>query len=308
MLRAVRRKTACPELSYASPAQPRLKRWVIRAVEATAGRERYARLYRIWRGEIVPSGERIFGRLLDLVGIRLEVRGAWPPRLPDSPLVLVANHPFGIGDGLGMLALAESIGRPFRVLLHADLLKVPEIRPYALAVDFSETREALAANIAVRHEAVRLLKENTTIVIFPAGGVATAPRGFGKAEDLPWKIFVARLIQEAKASVLPLYFHGQNSPLFHVVSRPMGLASSPHPLARAIGNAALTLRLSLLIREFARLSGRAVAVTAGSPIEWTALAPMRDRKELLGFLRGTVTALEHARPPRPAVLTEERAA
>lgn len=281
-----------PELSYASAAQPPLKRWVIRAVEAGAGRERYARLYAIWRSEVVPTGERIFGRLLDLVGIRLEARGAWPAQVPDQPLVLVANHPFGIGDGVAMLSLAEAVGRPFRVLIHSELLKIPEMRPYALAVDFSETREALAANIAVRHEAVRLLKEGTTVVIFPAGGVATAPKGFGKAEDLPWKIFVARLIQDANAAVLPLWFHGQNSRLFHVVSRPMGLAESGNPLARLIGRASLTLRLSLLVREFARLSGRTVTVTAGAPIPWATLAPMRDRKVLLGYLRGVVAGLE----------------
>ena len=63
---------------------------------------------------------------------------------------------------------------------------------YSLPVDFSETKEALKNNIAVRHEAVRLLKEGVTIVIFPAGGVATAPKGFGRARDLPWKMFPAR--------------------------------------------------------------------------------------------------------------------
>lgn len=298
MIRAVRRERACFELSYASPSQPRLTRWMIRAVEATAGRRKYSRLYGIWRHEIVPSGHRVFGRLLELVRIRLRVEGAWPPDLPAAPLVLLANHPFGIGDGLAMLSLAEEIGRPFRVLIHADLLKVPEIRPFALAVDFSETKEALARNIAVRHEAVKRLKANETIVIFPAGGVATAPKGFGKAEDLPWKVFVARLIQDANAAVLPLHFQGQNSPLFHLVSRPMGMADSASRLARLLGHAALTLRLSLLVREFASLSGRTLTVTAGAVIPWQALQSMRERRQLLSFLRNAVMALEPASRPK----------
>ena len=290
----LRREPAHAELSYASAAHPRLKRWIIRTVEATSGRERYARLYGRWRREIVPSQRQIFGRLLNLVDIRLHIAGAWPACLPDTPLVIVANHPFGIGDGVAMLAIAEQFGRPFRVLIHSDLLKVPEIRPYALAVDFSETREALARNIAVRHEAVRLLKERTTIVIFPAGGVATAPKGFGKAQDLPWKMFVARLIQDAKASVLPLFFHGQNSRIFHLVSRPMGLAERENRIARLIGSAALTLRLSLLVREFSRLSGRTLHATAGTVIPWEALEPWRDRREVLGFVRDTVMRLASA--------------
>ncbi len=45
-------------------------------------------------------------------------------------------------------------------------------------------------NMKSRHEAVRLLKEGTTIVIFPAGGVATAKKGFDPrrrpaVEDVP---------------------------------------------------------------------------------------------------------------------------
>ena len=49
-------------------------------------------------------------------------------------------------------------------------------------------------------EAVRLLKEGVTVVIFPAGGVATAPKGFGRAIDLPWKMFPAKLVQDVRAA------------------------------------------------------------------------------------------------------------
>ncbi|MCE3590407.1 hypothetical protein LXJ59_27860, partial [Escherichia coli] len=70
--------------------------------------------------------------MMDLINIRLDVADQWPPQhLPDTPLVIVANHPFGIGDGIAALALAEQLGRPFRVLINNDLMKVPEIRPYA---------------------------------------------------------------------------------------------------------------------------------------------------------------------------------
>jgi putative hemolysin len=45
-----------------------------------------------------------------------------------------------------------------------------------------------------------------TIIIFPAGGVATAPKGFGKAQDLPWKMFPAK----------------KSSPAFVVIQKPLG--------------------------------------------------------------------------------------
>lgn len=289
------------ELSYANPSQPRLKRWFIRSVENLSGRKRYARLYGIWRNDVVPTSERVFARMLELVDVSVRHDGVWPPKdLPAGPLVIVANHPFGIGDGAAVLSLAEQLGRPFRVMINAELLKIPEMAPYSLPIDFNETRQALANNLAVRHEAVKLLKEGVTIVVFPGGGVATAPKGFGKARDLPWKIFPARLIQEAKASVIPMHFSGQNGRLFHLVSQPMNLLEREGKLARFVGGVSLTLRTSLLIREFAKLSGKQISVRIGNVIPWSEMASVRDRKALLDMLYRAVFSLEETgyRPAR----------
>lgn len=269
------------ELSYANENDPRLKRWFIRTIEGLSGRNRYAALYERWRAESVGRSARVFGEMLHIIGVKMDVAGAWPPcDLPDGPLVIVANHPFGIGDGIAVLALAEQLERPFRVMIHKDLLKVPEMEPYSLPVSFEETKEALAINMRTRHEAVRLLKEGVTIVVFPAGGVATAKRGFGRAEDLPWKIFPAKLIQAAQANVIPIFFDGQNGALFHIASK-----------------ISLTLRLSLLIREFKRLSGTTISAQIGPMIGWEQLCAISDRKDLLTRIYDAVFAMQ---PPRRA--------
>ncbi len=187
-----------------------------------------------------------------------------------------------------MLSLAEQLGRPFRVMIHADLLKIGEMGPYSLPVDFADTKEAVRNNLAVRHQALKLLKEGVTIVIFPAGGVATAPKGFGRAQDLPWKIFAARLVQEAQATVIPLYFSGQNGRLFHLVSRPMNLADKDGRVAALLGRISLALRLSLLVREFSRLSGKVINVRIGKPIAWEEIEQLRDRKALIRRLHKDV--------------------
>ncbi|MEP9389081.1 lysophospholipid acyltransferase family protein [Mesorhizobium sp. KR9-304] len=274
----------------------------MRSVEGLSGRDRYAAIYDLWRKSIAPTGDRIFGQMLDLVGIGVNAIGQWPPAglrdTPNTPLVIVANHPFGIGDGIAILSLAERLGRPFRVMIASELLKIKEMEPYSLPVDFSGTKEALKNNLAIRHEAVRLLKSGTTIVVFPAGGVATAPRGFGAAEDLPWKMFPAKLIQEARASVVPMHFSGQNGRLFHIVSGPMNLLEREGRLARMVGKVSLTLRLSMLVREFARLSDKTIDVRIGRTLAWDELEPMRDRKALLGELKRAVFELAPAAMPR----------
>lgn len=129
-------------------------------------------------------------------------------------------------------------------------------------------------NMKSRNEAVRLLKDGTTIIVFPAGGVATARRGFGRAEDLPWKLFPAKLVQAARANVLPVYFEGQNGRLFHLAS----LTS-------------MTLRLSLLIHEFRRLSGRTITAHVGEMLSWESLSEGSDRKDLLARLHEAVFSM-----------------
>ncbi|RUU87300.1 glycerol acyltransferase, partial [Mesorhizobium sp. M7A.T.Ca.TU.009.01.3.1] len=108
--------------------------------------------------------------------------------------------------------------------------------------------------------------------------------GFGQARDLPWKMFPARLVQDARASVIPMHFSGQNGRLFHLVSGPMNMAERDGRLAKFVGKASLTLRTSLLIHEFARLSGKAIDVRVGDVLSWNELEPLRDRKALLDRL------------------------
>jgi putative hemolysin len=85
--------------------------------------------------------------------------------------------------------------------------------------------------------------------------VATAEKPFGKAEERPWRQFVVRLIQQSGATVLPVFFQGQNSPPFHYVSR-----------------YSQSLCLSLLVCEFRSRIGATIGVAVGAPVASSALA------------------------------------
>lgn len=244
------------ELSYATAKTPPARRWLIRTIENFSGRRRLLKIYHRWRAGSA-GGPRMWRDALNIIGTRFEIDAPadWCARLPDGPLVIIANHPFGIADGIAILSIAERIGRPYRSLLNADFMRLPEVEALGLPIDFNETKEALATNLKTRNEARRLLKEGVTLVIFPAGGVATAENPFGKAEELPWKLFAARLIQQSGATVLPVYFEGQNSAFFHFISR-----------------YSLSLRLSLLVLEFRHHIGGAIRARIGFPVPWSEIA------------------------------------
>jgi putative hemolysin len=248
----------------------------MRALEDLSGRRGLLPVYYRWRRDVAGKSPRMMGELLEMVGATIELNApAWPPAVPaGAPLVVVANHPFGIGDGIALLALAEQLGRPYRILINADFMRVPEIRPVALPIDFSGTAEAIETNIRTRREARRLLRDGTIIVVFPGGGVATAEQPFGKAEELPWKSFTARLIQLTQAAVLPVYFEGQNSALFHLVSR-----------------YSLSLRLALLVSEFRYCVGATIKTHAGDVVPFEAIEARADRSLLTEELYARVHRL-----------------
>ena len=204
--------------------------------------------------------------LLKMVGVGLTVRGpGWPPELvAGEPTVMIANHPFGIGDGIALLALAEELGRPYRVFVDSRLLKIPEIRSFALPISFEATREARRTNLRSRQKAREFLVGEHTVVVFPAGAVATAEWPFGRAMERPWKNFTARLVQASGANVMPFYFEGQNSPVFHLASR-----------------LSTTLRLALLVSEFIRrFRGAEIIVHSGFVVPNVALSDIGNGKRL----------------------------
>jgi putative hemolysin len=267
------------ELSYACPQDPLLKQAFIRFVEAISGRNYFVDVYDRWKKESYGRSDFVMGDMLGLIDITLHTKGeSWPPKnLPDAPIVLMANHPFGIGDGIAICAMAEKLGRPFKVLINNELLKVPEIREYSLPISFEETKEAMAMNMKTRKDAVKFLKEGGTIVVFPAGGVMTAPKTFGRAEDLPWKLFPAKLIQSANAAVIPVFFEGQNGWLFHFVSK-----------------FGLMLRTSLFIREFRKLVGKTITAHVGETISYETLDKLDGRQEMTDYLYKAVFSMEDA--------------
>ena len=142
-------------LTYASPRDPHWKRWAMRVIEDMSGRGRLLPLYHRWRTQVAGKSPKMMSDLLEMIGTKLDIsvvdlidgdqgsadtgkfgprtddakRGsaAWPVAVPaDMPLVIIANHPFGIGDGIAALALAEQLDRPYRILINSDFMKVPE--------------------------------------------------------------------------------------------------------------------------------------------------------------------------------------
>ncbi len=263
--------------SYADPATPRVKRQLIHMVERVSGQPRLKQLYLENQRNPRPA-ESFWAAAIRHLALDVRYDPMALANIPRSgPLVVVANHPFGVLDGLTISWLIEQARKDFLVLTNAVLLRVPETRGYLLPVDFTGTPEALETNLKSRAAARAHLDKGGAVVVFPAGGVSTAPDRLGRkpATDAPWQPFTAQLIQRSKATVVPLFFGGQNSRLFQVAS-----------------HISATLRLSLIFHEVRKRIGTMLPVAVGAPIPYGEIAHLTDRQALVDELRARTYGLK----------------
>jgi len=264
--------TPSNEFTYAAPEDTPWRRVVIHGIEQLTGKPRLWRLYADYcRG---PAAGDFFAEAVERLSLSLAVDRRDLARIPrEGPLVVVANHPFGVVDGIVLGYLLSRVRSDFRIVVNSVLYRLPELQPFLLPIDFAETREAQATNLATRRQALADLAAGRAIAIFPGGTVSTAASPLGRAVDPAWKPFVGRLVQEGRASVLPVFFEGQNSRLFQWASQ-----------------VSMTLRLSLLFHEVVNKMGRELRVHVGAPIGFQQLAHFQDRRTLTDHLRGLTYA------------------
>ncbi|HEX5278721.1 MAG TPA: lysophospholipid acyltransferase family protein [Micropepsaceae bacterium] len=260
--------------SYATAEDPALKRLLIRAIEGMTGRPYLKQLYDDHRANPV-AGENFWAAALQRLELTLNYNEQALAGMPKTgSLVIVANHPFGVLDGVIISYLISRVRSDFLVLTNAVLYQAEEIRQHLLPIDFAETKEALSTNLKTANAAKAHLVHGGCLVIFPAGGASTTPTPWSReAVDAEWKNFTSRLIIGAKCPVLPVFFAGQNSRLFQIAS-----------------HISLTLRLSLFFKEVYDKIGSTIHLRIGETIPFKDMAGL-DRIQLMEFLRKKTYAL-----------------
>lgn len=273
------RREVAREISYASSAASRGGRAMIRVMENATGRLSLIKRADGYDDE-VRLGRDFWQVMVERYGLSLRVVGGSLDMIPrEGPLVLIANHPYGILDGLMMGHILSLVRGDFRIMAHRVFRKAEDIERVILPISFDETKEALALNIETRKTALAYLAQGGAIGIFPGGTVSTAAKPFGRPMDPGWRSFTARMIAKSDATVVPVFFDGHNSRLFQVMSH---LHS--------------TLRMGMLIKEFRSRVNRPVDVVVGKPLSRADIAPyVGDARGMMEFLRETTYALS----PRP---------
>ena len=214
-------------------------------------------------------GHSVLENLLCEMNIDLQVNSADFERIPKKgPVVVVANHPYGLLDG-AVLAVVLARARPdVKVLTNFLLEGVPELEQCCIFVDPLRTRHSKERNRRALKQSMEWLHQGGMLAIFPAGEVSHWQMPQGPVADPRWNETAARLIRKTGAAALPVFFCGQNSLRFQFV-----------------GALHSRLRLAFLLQEFLQQQGKQVALRIGSTIPGDAIENINSDQVATQYLR-----------------------
>ncbi|MGE0076439.1 MAG: 1-acyl-sn-glycerol-3-phosphate acyltransferase [Bacteroidales bacterium] len=188
-------------------------------------------------------------KIIEEYNIKIVVEGE--DNLPENgKCFFVANHPFGLIDGLVLTYIVSGKYGSLKAIANDAFMLIPQLHSFIAAVNVFDGSSK---------EYLKLLDEiyrtDIPITHFPAGEVSRLYKG--KVQDTKWqKSFITKSIT-SKRDIVPIYFYGRNSNLFYTIFR----------LRRLLG-ININLELILLPREFFKKRNKTIKVKIGHPLSY----------------------------------------
>lgn len=221
------------------------------------------------------EGIAAIDRLFQTLEVELEFDPKELENIPKTgPFIVVANHPFGALDGLALIKAIATVRPDFKVMANFLLQSVEPIKNHFLSVNPFEEMKGAYNNIAGLKAALLHVEAGLPLGIFPAGEVSTFQGDLKTIADRKWQNSAIKIVKKSKVPVVPLYFDGANSRIFHL----LGLI---HP----------GLRTLALPSEMLKKKGKSIALRIGKPIAPKDLEMFTNADQLGRYLRAKTYAL-----------------
>ncbi|WP_210878952.1 lysophospholipid acyltransferase family protein [Roseovarius autotrophicus] len=264
-------------LTYANSFDDPSTARIIRTMEWMTGKLTILRMIRAFEKSGAPTGQAFWRAALDTMGIPLLTPDDEVANIPpEGPVVVVANHPHGLVDGM---ILADLIGKrrtDYKILTRALLTGIDEVAAsYMIPVPFPHDPEAQRKSVEMRAKAMAHLRDGGVISVFPSGVVASSDTLFGPVIEREWAVFTAQMIRRSGAQVVPIYFPGANSRWYQMANR-----------------ISATMRQGLLLHEVVRSCKRPQKPVVGAPIPAERMTMLEsDPRGFMQWLRAHTLSL-----------------
>ncbi|NBE09328.1 acyltransferase [Rhodobacter sp. CCP-1] len=259
-------------LSYAGTFKNPFKANTIRAIEWLTAKVTLLRLIRDFERTGAPVGAPFWPKAIRQMGITIQTPPEEIALIPKTgPLVVVSNHPSGLVDGMILAEMVNRVRSDFKILTRSLLTGIPEVEEFMIPVPFPHEDNARELGLQMRDETMKHLKAGGVIILFPAGKVAMSEGWWGPAVEAEWNVFTHKIVRSSGATILPVFFPGQNSRAFLIANK--------------ISD---TIRQGLLLHEIKRCLFKPIRPVIGAPI------PAEELKKWEGNPRGFLAWLrEH---------------
>ncbi|GAA6181589.1 hypothetical protein NBRC116594_30270 [Shimia sp. NS0008-38b] len=259
-------------LTYANSFDDRWTSFAIRAIEWLTGKLTILRMVKKFEGNNEKyRGQKFWRGALNVMGIELQTPQDQLENIPtEGPVVVVANHPHGMVDGM---IFADLIGRrrqDYRILTRSVLTGLDEAASsFMIPVPFPHDPDAQRKMVEMRSKTMAHLKEGGVVALFPSGVVMSSDTWFGPAIEQEWNVFTAQLIRRSGARVVPIFYPGQNSRAYQIANK-----LSP------------ILRQGLLLHEIVRSCHRPQKPVVGEPLTEEQMQQLHsDPRGFMAWLR-----------------------
>jgi len=197
--------------------------------------------------------------VLRFFNFRFEINQAGLSYIPEQgQVIIVANHPLGSLDGVGLLDAVLSIRPDAKIVVNELLMHIERLQPFALPVDNMSNQTSQQQLRAIQSH----LASDGALIIFPAGEVSRL--SLWGIRDGQWNSSFVRLALRYRAPIVPVLVRGRNSRFFY------GLSLLIKPLSTA-----------WLIREMFKHRNARISAHVGSPISYPTLAEKQEPAQVI---------------------------
>lgn len=224
------------------------------------------------------KGVEFIDELINELELDYEVREEEIARIPkEGPFIIVANHPYGGIDGMLMVKIFSAIRPDIKIMANFLMQRIEPVSEFILPVNPFEAHKDKASSLTGIKMAIQHVREGKVLGLFPAGEVSSYNHdNFGKT-DRQWQTPALKMIKNANVPIVPVYFEGSNSRIFHI----LGLI---HP----------SLRTVKLASEIFNKRNKKIRIRIGMPISLKEQAEFTDLARYGRYLRAKTYALGSA--------------
>jgi putative hemolysin len=220
----------------------------------------------------------IINFLLDQIALKYEIPEDDLRNIPsEGAFITVSNHPYRGIDAMLLYKILYGKRNDLKILASFLLHQVVPLKDIVIPVNTVETYDGSEYSFPGLKDAVSHLHKGHCLGIFPAGESYLPIEASKVILDNVWQTTALKLMKNSGVPVIPVYFHGTNSPLVHLITK-------IHP----------SLRLINLPSELLQRDNRIVRVRIGYPVTVKEQSEFKDVVQYGRYLRARVYALGSA--------------